>query len=81
MSSARVTKKGSDLTLIGISYTVVDCLRTSEILKDKKIDVEIIDLICISSLDIKTIIKSAKKKQKKLLLLIMIGFIVDWRLK
>ena len=65
LSSARVTKKGSDLTLIGISYTVVDfSLRASEILKDKKINVEIIDLICISSLDIKTIIKSAKKTKK-----------------
>ncbi|MDC3176694.1 alpha-ketoacid dehydrogenase subunit beta [Alphaproteobacteria bacterium] len=64
LSSARVTKKGSDLTLIGVSYTVVDCLRASEILKDKKIDVEVIDLICISNLDIKTIIKSAKKTKK-----------------
>ena len=64
LSKARIIKNGSDLTLIGISYTVIDCLRAAKMLKKKNINVEVIDLISISRIDIATIIKSIKKTKK-----------------
>ena len=58
---ARILCEGSDITLVGISYTVIDCLRASKMLQTIGINAEVIDLLSLSPLDIDTLSKSAKK--------------------
>ena len=52
---------GADVTLIGISYTTIDCINSAKLLKEKKINAEVIDLISIQPLNMDRIIKSVKK--------------------
>ncbi len=58
---ARVLAKGSDITLVGISYMAVECLRAQRHLNEVGISVEVIDPVSLSPLDTDTIIKSVKK--------------------
>ena len=58
---ARVTAAGADITLVGISYMQVECLRAREYLHSIGIEAEVIDPIWLSPLDIETIIASARK--------------------
>jgi pyruvate/2-oxoglutarate/acetoin dehydrogenase E1 component len=58
---ARVTASGSDVTLVGISYMQVECLRARQYLEDVGVNAEVIDPIWLSPLDIKTIVSSVQK--------------------
>lgn len=63
---ARVCTMGSDITIVGISYMQVECMRAHELLKEAGIEAEIIDPISLVPLDIDTILKSAKKTRNLL---------------
>lgn len=61
---ARITVPGKDITLVGISYMQIECLRAHRYLKDVGIQAEVIDPIWLSPLDIDTIVASVKKTGK-----------------
>ena len=61
---SRIVKKGKHVTVVAISYMVIEALRAQKHLKEKKIDIEIIDPVWLSPLDINTILKSVKKTKK-----------------
>jgi pyruvate/2-oxoglutarate/acetoin dehydrogenase E1 component len=58
---ARVLVEGDDVTLVGISYMAVECLRAQRHLKEVGISAEVIDPISLSPLDTDTIIESVRK--------------------
>ena len=58
---ARVTAIGRDITLVGISYMQVECLRAHQYLLDIGIEAEVIDPIWLSPLDLNTIVTSVEK--------------------
>ncbi len=58
---ARVCTHGNDITLVGISNMVMECLRAQELLADAGIHVEVIDPISLLPLDMDTIIESANR--------------------
>ncbi len=61
IGKAKILKSGSDITLVGFSYSVINCLESAKILKKFNISAEVIDLQSLRPLDINTILKSAKK--------------------
>lgn len=63
---ARITAKGKDITLVGISYMQLECLRAQQYLQSVGIEAEVIDPIWLSPLDIDTIVESVKKTGKLL---------------
>lgn len=58
---ARILALGRDVTLVGISWMAVECLRAKEILQKEGIDAEVIDPVSLSPLDMETIQTSACK--------------------
>jgi len=56
---ARVTRPGKDVTLVGISNMLVECLRAAELLAEVGIEAEVIDPISLVPLDFDTIFASA----------------------
>lgn len=60
-SKARVTAAGENITLVGISYMQVECLRARHYLEDIGINAEVIDPIWLSPLDIDTIAESVER--------------------
>jgi pyruvate/2-oxoglutarate/acetoin dehydrogenase E1 component len=58
---ARITAKGEDVTLVGISWMQAECLRAHRYLADAGISAEVIDPIWLSPLDIGTIAESVEK--------------------
>ena len=58
---ARVLAPGTDVTLVGISYMVVECIRAHSQLAKVGISAEVIDPVSLSPLDIDTIVKSVVK--------------------
>ena len=61
---ARITVKGDDITLIGISYMQLECLRAQAYLQSVGISTEVIDPIWLSPLDMDTIVDSVRKTGK-----------------
>jgi pyruvate dehydrogenase E1 component beta subunit len=59
--SARVCTAGDDVTIVGISNMLVECLRARELLTEVGITAEVIDPITLVPLDIDTIIASARR--------------------
>jgi pyruvate/2-oxoglutarate/acetoin dehydrogenase E1 component len=59
--SARILENGQDVTLVGISYMLLECLRARHYLHFAGIDAEVIDPIWLSPLDIETIVDSVRK--------------------
>ena len=57
--SARTCTHGDDITIVGISNMLVECLRAQELLLDAGIHAEVIDPISLVPLDMKTITESA----------------------
>ena len=64
IGKSRLLSRGKQITLVGVSFTVLDCIKARLLLLEKNISVEIIDLISIEPLDIKTILKSVKKTKR-----------------
>jgi pyruvate/2-oxoglutarate/acetoin dehydrogenase E1 component len=58
---ADVKRKGSDVTLLGTSYTVQICLKVAEELAREKIDVEVIDPRTLVPFDLATVLASVEK--------------------
>src|SRR5947209_3147231 len=58
---ARVTAAGEDITVVGISWMQVECLRACRYLGDIGIRAEVIDPVWLSPLDIDTIAESVEK--------------------
>jgi pyruvate/2-oxoglutarate/acetoin dehydrogenase E1 component len=58
---ARVAVEGADITLVGISWMQVECLRACHYLNDVGIHAEVIDPIWLSPLDVDTIAESVAK--------------------
>ena len=61
IGKAKILRKGSDITIVGISHMVIESIRAHEILKTKGISAEVIDPIWLSPLDIETITSSVNK--------------------
>jgi pyruvate/2-oxoglutarate/acetoin dehydrogenase E1 component len=58
---ARVLAQGDDVTLVGISYMAVQCLRAQKELESVGIKAEVIDPISLVPLDIATIVESVRR--------------------
>lgn len=58
---ARICVPGSDLTLVGISNMLMECLRARELLAEVGIAAEVIDPISLVPLDLETIAQSAQR--------------------
>ncbi|MBI3863786.1 MAG: alpha-ketoacid dehydrogenase subunit beta [Planctomycetia bacterium] len=58
---ARITSPGDDVTLVGISYMQLECLRAQRYLDDVGVSAEVIDPIWLAPLDIDTIVESVRK--------------------
>ena len=64
IGKANIEKEGKDVTIIAFSIMVGKSLEAAEILKDKNINAEVINLRTLRPLDIDTIIKSVKKTNR-----------------
>lgn len=66
---ARIVATGGDnpdITLVGISYMLVECLAAKELLADVGISAEVIDPVSLLPLDVETIAKSAERSGRLL---------------
>lgn len=66
LGKARTVMEGTDITIVGISNMVAECIRAQELLKDAGVSAEIIDPISLLPLDSDTIAKSGAKTGKLL---------------
>ena len=64
IGKANVEKEGNDVTIIAFSIMVGKSLEAAEILEDKNINAEVINLRTLRPLDIDTIIESVKKTNR-----------------
>ena len=58
---ARTTRRGSDLTIVGVSYMALESFRAAGYLEEVGVDAEVIDPVSLDPLDIDTIVESAKR--------------------
>ncbi len=63
---ARILGYGDDITIVGISHMVVECLRARAYLSLKDISAEVIDPVSLNPIDIECIVKSATKTRRLL---------------
>ena len=63
---ARVLTEGGDITVVGISNMVLECLRAQEMLADEGIHAEVIDPVWLSPLDTDPIVASVRRTGKLL---------------
>lgn len=56
-----IRRQGSDITIVGISYMVIEALRAAEALKQEGYDIEVIDPRTLKPLDEEIILNSVKK--------------------
>ena len=61
LDKAKIMKVGIDITIVGISYMTLECLKAEQILSKYDVDAEIIDLRSIRPIDYKTIVHSVEK--------------------
>lgn len=66
---ANILKRGKNITIVGIGYLAQTAnLIAKKIKKDHRIDIEVIDVRTLTPIDFNTIVKSAKKTKKVLIL-------------
>ncbi|MEE8352185.1 MAG: transketolase C-terminal domain-containing protein [Rhodospirillales bacterium] len=58
---ARISGAGTDITLVGVSYMLVECLAARDLLAEVGISAEVIDPVSLMPLDVDTIAASAEK--------------------
>jgi pyruvate dehydrogenase E1 component beta subunit len=58
---AAVLREGRDVTLVGMSVTVLRCLKAAEMLREKGISAEVINLRSVVPLDVETLLGSARR--------------------
>jgi pyruvate dehydrogenase E1 component beta subunit len=63
---SRIVTHGDDITVVGVSNMVMECLRAQEMLAEEGIHAEVIDPIWLSPLDADTIAASAERTGKLL---------------
>ncbi|MCS7184304.1 MAG: alpha-ketoacid dehydrogenase subunit beta [bacterium] len=63
----RILSQGTDITIVGISHMVIECMRAKKLLEKVGINAEVIDPIWLNPLDIDTIINSVKKTGRLLI--------------
>ena len=63
---AAVIRQGKDLTIVGISYTVVESLNAANLLEKEGISAEVIDPRTLAPLDLATILESISKTHRLL---------------
>jgi len=56
-----VRRSGADVTLVGTSYMVIECMAAAKLLETRGIQAEVIDLMTISPLDVTEVISSIAK--------------------
>jgi pyruvate/2-oxoglutarate/acetoin dehydrogenase E1 component/TPP-dependent pyruvate/acetoin dehydrogenase alpha subunit len=61
LDKARIIREGKDITIIAVSYMLVECLRAAQVLQSYSISVEIVDLISIRPIDTATVLTSVSK--------------------
>jgi acetoin:2,6-dichlorophenolindophenol oxidoreductase subunit beta len=61
LGRARLCTRGSDITIVGISNMLIECLRANELLRDAGVSAEIIDPISLVPLDLATIRASVRR--------------------
>jgi pyruvate/2-oxoglutarate/acetoin dehydrogenase E1 component len=67
IGKAKLISNGKDLTIISYSYSTIEVLKLTKILKKNNISIDHIDLRSIKPLDYMTILKSLKKTKKILI--------------
>jgi pyruvate/2-oxoglutarate/acetoin dehydrogenase E1 component len=58
---ARIAAEGADVTLVGVSHALVDCLRAARHLAEIGLRAEVIDPIWLAPLDLDTMVESVAK--------------------
>jgi acetoin:2,6-dichlorophenolindophenol oxidoreductase subunit beta len=66
LDKAKLIRSGNDITIIAMSYQVVEAIRACELLAKHNIDVELIDLRSIQPIDWPTIFSSVRKTGRML---------------
>lgn len=62
LGQAKILRPGKDVTLVGLSYALIDCLKAAQWLSEKAgVEAEVIDLRTITPLDSKTVVESVKR--------------------
>ena len=64
IGKANVVREGTDVTLVGISYTTTVCMEAAADLEALGHSAEVIDLLSLSPMDNETILDSVKKTRK-----------------
>lgn len=64
LGKGRILAEGHDVTLVGISWMAVECLRARAFLAQRGVSVEVIDPVTLSPLDMELIEASARKTGK-----------------
>jgi 2-oxoisovalerate dehydrogenase E1 component len=64
---ATIARPGKDLTIVGISYMVIEALNAADLLAKENISVEVIDPRTLSPLDIDTILESVSRTHRLLI--------------
>ncbi len=63
---ARTVRQGGDITIVGVSNMLVECLRAQELLAEEGISAEVIDPVSLMPLDVDTIADAAGRTGKLL---------------
>jgi pyruvate dehydrogenase E1 component beta subunit len=66
LGKARILGEGKDVTMVGISHAVIECMRAREALTRAGISAEVIDPVTLSPLDAQTIADSVARTGKLL---------------
>lgn len=61
LGQARIARPGRDVTIVAVSYMVLEALRAAETLVRADVDVEVIDVRTVRPLDTETILASVRK--------------------
>jgi pyruvate dehydrogenase E1 component beta subunit len=64
LGEAHVARAGTDVTLVGLAYTVPIALEAADQLADLGISAEVIDLRCLVPLDASTVLRSVAKTSR-----------------
>lgn len=64
LSKSRIVKTGKDITIVAVSWMVVEAMKAAEILERGGIEVEIVDVRTLAPLEVETIVESVKKTGK-----------------
>ena len=64
LGKADIAREGTDVTLIGISYTTQVCLQAAQELEGEGVSAEVIDLLSLSPMDNEAILNSVRKTRK-----------------